>query len=100
MAWRCEKKAPGYKTRLFLFSPTLDAGVEGGFFFAPTGSTGHVFASMHAIQKRGVFFSFRELLQIVVGALLLRLRYVFVVCLFVCMFVCLLFLFAASRRLI
>ena len=57
-----------------------------GFFFAPTGSAGHVCASMHAIQKRDVFL-FCELLQIVVGVLLLRLRYVFVVCLFVCLFV-------------
>ena len=59
-----------------------------GFFFAPTGSAGHVFASMHAIQKRDLF-SFCELLQIVVVCCC----FVYVmcslsVCLFVCLFVC------------
>ena len=63
-----------------------------GFFFAPTGSAGHVFASMHAIQKRD-FFSFCELLQIVVVCCC----FVYAMCsLSVCLFVP---FFAGSRRL-
>ena len=79
----------GLYFRTFMRSPCTQHCAMGeggaGFFFAPTGSVGHVFASMHAIQKRD-FFRFASSYKLwlcVAASFTLCVR-----CLFVCCFFC------------